>query len=90
MSLAIGALVVSSTGSDKGRVLAVTGISDSYLILADGRKRRLEKPKQKKEKHVKLLDKSLSDKAVDLLRQGAMTNKLLYRSIRQSLEDGNI
>ena len=86
MSLEIGTLVVSCTGNDKGRAFAVIGMSDSYLILADGRKRRLEKPKQKKVKHIQKLNKSLSCEAVEQLRGGAMTNKLLYRSIRECLE----
>ena len=87
MGFKIGTLVVSCTGSDKERILAVIGVSDSHLILADGRKRRLEKPKQKKVKHIRLLNKSLSCETVELLQKGKLTNKLLYRSIKQSLDE---
>ena len=85
MSLAIGTLVVSQSGRDTDTVMAVIGVSDTHLILANGRKRRIEKPKHKKLKHVKVLDLTLTAEETELLTEGQMTNKMLYNGIRQSL-----
>ena len=85
--LEIGMLVMSCQGRDTESVFAVIGSTDTHLVLADGRKRRIEKPKQKKEKHVKMLGKSIADDARALLESGKLTNKMLYRSIKESLNE---
>ncbi len=85
MSLEVGALVVSCSGRDSDLVLAVIGNTETHLVLADGRKRRIEKPKLKKIKHVRSLDKKLCEETSALLEKGELTNKMLYRGIRQSL-----
>ena len=85
--LEIGMLVVSCTGRDAEAVFAVIGKTDTHLVLADGRKRRIEKPKHKKEKHVKVLGKSLAKDSRALLESGKLTNKMLYRSIKESLNE---
>lgn len=89
MSLSVGKLVISVAGRDERRVFAVIGENEAHLILADGRKRRIEKPKTKKVKHVEFLDVELSQDALELLKKGEMTNKMLYRSIRESLKSDN-
>ena len=85
MSLEIGAVVVSCSGRDSETVLAVIGKTETHLLLANGRKRRIEKPKQKKLKHIKPLGLSLNGEEIRLLEKGELTNKMLYRGIRQSL-----
>jgi len=43
-----------TAGRDKGRRFAVIGIEeDEYVLLADGKRRKVEKPKRKKLKHVR-------------------------------------
>jgi len=85
--LETGMLVVSCCGRDAETVFAVIGSTDGYLVLADGRKRRIEKPKHKKEKHVKQLGISLQEGPKALLESGKLTNKMLYRSIKESLNE---
>ena len=51
-SIQINMLAVSKAGHDKGCTFAVIGEEDNYYFLADGRTRRLEKPKKKKKMHV--------------------------------------
>lgn len=85
----IGKLVISSRGRDKSRVLAVIGSTQTHLILADGRKRRMEKPKMKKIKHVELLGVELSPETLALLEKNELTNRMLYRSIQDSLKSEN-
>ncbi len=48
----IGQIVYSKSGRDKGEALIVVGLEGEYLFLADGKRRRLEKPKKKKQIHV--------------------------------------
>ena len=47
-------VVLSIAGRDKGKIFAVTGVADdNHATIADGRLRKLQKPKKKKLKHVK-------------------------------------
>ena len=54
----LGHLVVSLAGRDKNCICAVVGKSDDegYVLIADGRIRKVEKPKKKKLKHLKPID----------------------------------
>lgn len=45
----IGQVVYSKSGHDQGDVQMICAIEGEYLLLADGRRRKLEKPKRKKE-----------------------------------------
>ena len=54
----LGQLVVSLAGRDKGCVCVVVGKTDDegYVLIADGRIRKVETPKKKKLKHLKPID----------------------------------
>jgi len=55
-------VVMSCAGRDQGKYFAViSNISDNYVGLADGQTRRLENPKKKKVKHVKLISGSKAE-----------------------------
>ena len=45
---------MSLAGRDKGRAFYVLDADDRYAFLVDGKIRRMEKPKRKKLKHVRL------------------------------------
>ena len=47
-------VVISLNGRDKGKRFLVIGTDDEYSLLADGKGRRYEKPKRKKNKHIKV------------------------------------
>lgn len=50
----IGRVAVATAGRDKGRRFAVVGTAgDDYVLLADGKRRKAQKPKRKKLKHVR-------------------------------------
>ena len=52
----IGRFAVSLSGRDKGRVFMIVDTpEENFVMLCDGELRRLEKPKRKKLKHIKLL-----------------------------------
>ncbi|MBP5357235.1 MAG: hypothetical protein J6Y68_03700 [Clostridia bacterium] len=49
-----GDVVISTSGSDTGKVYVVTGESEKgYLLLADGKRHALARPKRKNPRHVK-------------------------------------
>lgn len=50
----IGRVAVATAGRDKGKRFAVIGLEGTeYVLLADGRRRKAEKPKRKKLRHVR-------------------------------------
>ena len=50
---ALGQVVQSTQGRDTGRDFVVVGIIDqSYVLIADGALRRIDRPKKKKVKHL--------------------------------------
>ena len=77
----LGQLVVSLAGRDKGCICAVVGEPDEegFVLIADGKVRKVEKPKKKKLKHLKPID-WLPDDDVKLSR-----DKLTNRFIREAV-----
>ena len=52
-NLSVGQVVRSTSGREQGRLFFVVKIIDSeYVLIADGKKRKLGKPKLKKVKHL--------------------------------------
>ncbi len=52
----VGSVVLAKAGRDAGRLFVVLDvIDDAYLMLCDGKLRKVEKPKKKKIRHVRLL-----------------------------------
>lgn len=50
----VGALAYSLCGRDRKRLFAVVGVRDTdFVLVADGRLRRLDKPKPKRLKHLR-------------------------------------
>lgn len=50
-----GMLARSKAGHDAGKVYVITDVDDTYVYLADGRIRTLDRPKKKKKKHVQII-----------------------------------
>ncbi len=48
-------LAVSRAGHDRDTVYVVLAADDTYFWLADGKRRRLENPKKKKQMHVQVV-----------------------------------
>ena len=71
-------------GRDKGRLCVITGASDEEgcVLIADGRTRKVEAPKKKKLKHLKLVDWLPED----LRRTDAahLTNRLIREFIARA------
>lgn len=81
MELAIADIVISLAGRDKDQYAFVIGLEDGYVLLADGRGRRLEHPKRKKLKHVAKVAR-LESRVAQKLRAG---DKVLNSELRKDL-----
>lgn len=64
MEAAKGMIVRSGAGRDKGKLMVILELDGDYAFLADGKERRLAKPKRKRIKHLKTTNTLLS--AADL------------------------
>ena len=70
-----GSIAVSLAGRDKDRVFIIVGVLDEkYVLVSDGRLRKVEKPKKKKLKHLRLEGK-LDKVTINLIPEGKLTNK---------------
>ena len=48
----VGAVVFSKAGRDKTKAMVITAETENYLLVCDGKERRLERPKRKNPKHL--------------------------------------
>jgi len=86
-------IVVSLSGHDSGKLFIVLAVEGSYALLADGKNRRLRKPKRKNIKHLKLCARGSSPVAEKIVG-GQITDseirKLLaiHRSETKLTEEG--
>lgn len=74
-------LVVSKAGRDQGQLFYVIDADEQYVYLADGKSRRLEKPKRKKRKHVQQVPRTES-RIAEKIRNG---EKVLNSELRKEL-----
>ena len=77
----IADIVKSINGRDEGKYFLVIGTEDEYSLIADGKSRRVEKPKRKKNKHLKLEDKSDVQIAAKLIGGEKITNNEIRRTL---------
>ncbi len=74
----IGAFALIKRGHEDNKVCLVVGVTKSgeYLI-ADGKRRKLEKPKLKRERHVQILE--TSEGVRKLILENSLTNSKIRR-----------
>ena len=77
----IADVVRSLAGRDTGKLFYVLEADDTYLLLADGKGRRIEKPKRKKRKHTTKVLRS-ETRVAQKLREG---DKVLNSELRKDL-----
>lgn len=86
MEAALGSVVYSKAGRDKGNFFVIVALDGDYAYLSDGDLRRSDKPKKKKLKHLKVTNtvcESISDK---LMQTGKVTNAELRKVLAEYLE----
>ena len=77
----IADVVISTAGRDAGKLFYVLEADDTYLTLANGKDRSLEKPKRKKRKHAQKVLRS-ETRVAEKLRTG---DKVLNSELRRDL-----
>ena len=76
-------VVISLNGRDEGKRFIVVGIEDGYSSIADGKGRKLEKPKRKKNKHL-MLEGKANDRIMVKIKNGEkVTNNEIKRALAQ-------
>ena len=81
MEIAKSNIVRSDAGRDKGKLFVVLAAEGEYLLLADGKSRKVENPKRKKRRHVLFVaadENRLSDK---MKSEEKITNSELRRTL---------
>ena len=81
MEIDKSSLVVSKAGRDQGQLFYVIDADEQYVYLADGKSRRLEKPKRKKRKHIEQIPRTES-RIAEKIRNG---DKVLNSELRREL-----
>ena len=81
MEIDRSSLIVSKAGRDKGQLFFVVDTDEQYVYLADGKSRRLEKPKRKKRKHIEQIPRTES-RIAEKIRNG---EKVLNSELRKEL-----
>jgi ribosomal protein L14E/L6E/L27E len=87
MEIAKANVVRSDAGRDRGKLFYVLGVEGEYLLLADGKTRKVEAPKRKKRKHVLFVaaeDNRLSEK---IKCEEKVTNSELRRALAAYCEN---
>ncbi len=69
MCLEKGQIVVSLAGHDKGEFQVVISLEDKFLLLSDGKRRKMEAPKRKNVKHVSVTKTVLDPECLKTNRQ---------------------
>jgi ribosomal protein L14E/L6E/L27E len=81
MELQIADIVISLAGRDQGKYAYVIAVDGDYVLLADGKVRKLEHPKRKKIKHIAKVAR-IESRVADKLRTG---DKVLNSELRKDL-----
>ena len=84
-----GDLVQSLNGRDKGKILFVAEVDGLYLILVDGKSRRMEHPKRKKLRHCKFITRDDS-RVAEKLRTGDRVTNIDVRRALAAFHTGEI
>lgn len=75
MNIQIGSIVKACAGRDRDSYFVAVELHDGFVKIADGKERKLEKPKQKNMKHI-----SPTRKIIDITE---LTNKKLRKILME-------
>lgn len=79
----IGKIVYSTAGRDKGKYFIVIGIlNDEYVYISDGELRKVEKPKKKKIKHIRITNITAEEIRESLLLSQKVSNKQIKKVLQ--------
>ena len=86
MEIAASNIVRSVAGRDQGKLFIVLAVEGEYLLLADGKSRKVESPKRKKRRHVLFVadENRLSEK---IRGEARITNSELRKTLAAYREE---
>ena len=87
MEIAKTNIVRSDAGRDQGKLFVVLAVEGEYLLLADGKSRKVEAPKRKKRKHVLFFAENESRLADKINSNERITNSELRRTLAAYREE---
>lgn len=80
MQLQVGMVVRCTAGKERDGFYLVTAAEGSYVLLADGKHRPLDKPKRKNRRHIALTE--------TVWETGGLTDRALRRMLREFSDKG--
>ena len=80
-SLSIADVAIATAGREKGKLFYVIDADETYVMLADGKGRTIDKPKRKKRKHTQKVLRS-ETRVAEKIRRG---DKVLDSELRRDL-----
>ena len=87
MDIAKSNIVRSDAGRDRGKLFIVLAVQGEYLLLADGKSRKVESPKRKKRKHVLFVAADETRVSQKIINNEKVTNSELRRTLAGSREE---
>ena len=87
MEIAKSSIVRSDAGRDKGKLFIVMAVQGEYLLLADGKSRKVESPKRKKRKHVLFVAADETRVSQKIINDEKVTNSELRRTLAMYREE---
>ena len=74
-------IVRSDAGRDRGKLFVVLGVEGEFLLLADGKSRKVESPKRKKRRHVLFVASEQTRLSDKIKGEEKITNSELRRTL---------
>lgn len=85
-NIRVGQVVEGLSGRETGRLFFIVKIIDKdYVLISDGKKRKLDKPKLKKVKHLKVYS-FFNDKVKNKIASDTITDAFLRAELTKSKE----
>ncbi len=86
-----GGIVRSKAGRDKGRIFVIVGVPNYlYVLISDGKLRKIERPKKKKIKHIEPLDVVIKSLGTKLTNMERVTNAEIRKALAMYSDEMNI
>ena len=85
--VSVGQIVFSKAGRDKGNYFIVIDYKAPYVFLCDGKLRRLENPKKKKDKHIQTTNFIDTELKVVLENQHRVNNADIRKTLSHFFEE---
>ena len=81
MDISKSDIIESLAGRDKGKYFYVIDVEENFVLIADGKGRKLENPKRKKLKHVRRVTRTETRVATKILNGDKVLNSELRRDL---------